>query len=115
DIVVLGERIVETAFRQAAIDGHLPAFEPVHRNARPRLLPLDAATAGLAEAGANAPPHPLARLACALAVAQLIEFHPEVSCRQFRPRRRCARDALPCRSCRARPECLPAPDGGATC
>ena len=73
--VVLAERIVEAALRQAHVQRHLAAFEALDGNARTALLTLLAAAAGLALARADAPADADPALACAVVVADIIQFH----------------------------------------
>src|SRR5919106_789430 len=74
-VIVLGEDIVEAALRQTPGERHLSALEAFDGNARARLLTLDAAAGGLAEAGADTAAEPLARLGRAWEIAQLIQSH----------------------------------------
>ena len=61
--VRVGERVLEAALGQAALDGRLPALEVRLEAARAGVLALLPAAGGLAEAGADAAPQ--ARLRCA--------------------------------------------------
>src|SRR3954471_20648545 len=73
--IVAGEDVVEAALRQPHVERHLAALEAVDRHARARLGALLATAGGLAEAGADSAADPDARLAGALIVPEIVEFH----------------------------------------
>src|SRR6478609_6564981 len=73
--VVLGERVVEAALRQAHVERHLAALEALDGNARTALLALLAAAAGLALARADAASDADAALAGAGIVPDIVQFH----------------------------------------
>src|SRR5208337_743039 len=91
----------EAALRQASMQRHLAALEPLDADARARGLALAAAARLLALARADPPPDADARLRRAGIVSDFIEFHGAIPT----SRRRRARGARPWRSCRGRPAC----------
>src|SRR5690606_13478080 len=73
--IVLAERVVEAALRQAHVERHLAALEALDGHARAALLALLAASAGLALAGADAASDAHTALAGARIVTDVVEFH----------------------------------------
>src|SRR5690606_35061139 len=73
--VVLAERVVEPALRQAHVKRHLAAFEALDGYARTTLLALLAAAAGLALARADAASDADPALAGAGVITDVIQFH----------------------------------------
>src|SRR5690606_30896670 len=119
--VVLAERVVEPALRQAHVKRHLAAFEALDGYARTALLALLAAAAGLALARADAASDADPALAGAGVVTDVIQFHvsalafafvARIFSRSLRPcggawrsrraPRGCPRVRPPCASCRGR-------------
>src|SRR5262249_54878577 len=75
DLELAPEQVLEAALGQAAVQRHLAALEALDGDAGARLLALDAAARGLAQAGADAAAQALLAAPRARIVADLVQPH----------------------------------------